>query len=93
MVTKRKRAITGAAAVPVAMAKADLGMANTVVPVGDGTEIYYKTGVGQLVVRREGRSGGLNAKATALKRCGGKKGSDFVSCVASALGRAPSAMT
>ena len=89
---KRKRAIEGAAAVPVAMTKADLGMANTVVPVGGGTEIYYKTGVGQLVVRREGRSGGLNAKAKALQKCGGLEGGSFVSCLKDALGRAPSKM-
>lgn len=90
--TKRKPTVEGGAAVPIALAKSDLGMKNTVVPVGSGTEIYYKKGMGQLVVRREGRTGGLNEKAKALKKCGGKRGSDFTSCVASALGRAPSAM-
>ena len=87
-----KPTVEGGAAVPIALAKADLGMKNTVVPVGSGTEIYYKKGRGQLVVRKTGRTGGLNAKAAALKKCGGKKGTDFTTCVTEALGRAPSAM-
>ena len=88
-----KPTVQGSAAVPIALMKADLSMKNTVVPVGSGTEIYYKKGMGQLVVRKTGRTGGLNRKAAALKKCGGKRGAEFTACLTSALGRAPSAMT
>jgi hypothetical protein len=87
-----KRAITNAAAVAVAAEKADRGMSNTTVSVGGGTQIYIKPSNGQLVVRRIGRSGGLNEQAKALQKCGGKTGGDFVSCLRGALGRAPSKM-
>ena len=93
MSSKRKAPIEGGAAVPVALAKADLGMKNKVVPIGGGTEIYYKKGLGQLVVRRTGRTGGLNARAKALKKCKNMRGDSAEACVKAALGVVPHSLT
>ena len=91
--TKRKAPIEGGAAVPVALTKADLGMRNTVVPIGGGAEIYYKKGLGQLVVRHTGRTGGLNARAAALKACKNKKGDAAEACIKAAIGVTPYSLT
>jgi hypothetical protein len=98
--TSNKRAPLPDSAVSVAMAKRELGMKRAVVPVsGSSSEIVVKGSAGKyahrtgavIVVRRKGRGGGLNAKATALKGCGGLRDGAFKTCVGSALGRAPRA--
>ena len=90
---KSNPVIDGAAAIPLAMTRAQLGMKNTTVNVGGGAEIYYKEGLGQLVIRRKGRSGGLNARATALKQCKGMTGDTAETCIKNAIGVVPKTMT
>lgn len=93
----RQKRIVPTSGVDVAIAKRGMNK-SAVVPVGGGAEVYYKPGGagkagsgGGLVVRGVHVKPGhrLGTKAKALKGCAGKKGSEFKSCVVTALGASP----
>lgn len=83
--------------VDLAVAKRGMNK-SAVIPVGAGTELYTKPGGagkagsgGVIVIRGQHvkPKHKLGTKAKALKACAGKKGSEFKSCVTTALGAAP----
>lgn len=85
-------------AAEAALLKQALGMRKNVVPIiGAAAEVVAKHGATgtstagktQLQIRRTGRGGPTetSSRARALKGCKGTKGSAFVACAKSALGR------
>lgn len=92
------RRVVPTSGIDIADAKRARGNVSAVVPIGGGSEVFTKekgagkAGRGGYITIRGVRvkpSHKLGTKAKALKACAGKKGTEFKSCVTSALGNAP----
>lgn len=95
----RGKVTVAADAVKLSEAKSEYGNVSRVVPVSGGAEVYVRPASFVSAAGRGGRvvirgqhvkvSHKLGTKAKALKACSGKKGTEFKSCVITALGHAP----
>lgn len=84
--TMRKASAPGSA-VQISEAKEGRNKDVTTKISGSGSEVYIKK-TGQIVLRKQGRSGSKTTSAPAknLKGCKGKRGCDFADCAKTAFG-------